>query len=227
LRDISFTLHQGEILGIAGLVACGMHILGRALFGIIPFKGRIAVQGRSYDSLTPQQAIDLGIGFVPRERDKEGLILVHSLSDNIALPSLQKLVPERLPVLVSDKKKGELSDRYRKELLIRAPSVKTICYALSGGNRQKVVLGKWLARSVSILIMACPTRGIDVGAKAEIYHFMESLRKKGRGIIMISEELPELLGMSDRILVMKEGRITWSVMRAESPTEEAIVSHMM
>ena len=227
LRDISFTLHRGEILGIAGLVGSGMHILGRALFGIIPFKGRIAVQGRNYESLTPRQAINLGIGFVPRERDKEGLVLVHSLSDNIALPNLQQLRPQRFPVLVSHKNKRELSERYRKELSIRAPSVKTICNALSGGNRQKVVLGKWLARNVSILIMACPTRGIDVGAKAEIYHLMESLREKGRGVIMISEELPELLGMCDKILVMKEGRITWSVMRSENPTEEAIVAHMM
>ena len=227
LREISFALHPGEILGIAGLVDCGMHTLGRALFGIIPFKGRIAVRGQSYESLTPQEAIDLGIGFVPRERDKEGLVLVHSLSDNIALPNLNQLVTERLPVFVSEKKKGQLSDHYRKELSIRAPSARTICYALSGGNRQKVVLGKWLARDVSILIMACPTRGIDVGAKAEIYHLMESLRKKGRGVIMISEELPELLGMADRILVMKEGRITWSVMRAEGPTEEAIVAHML
>ena len=227
LQDISFSLHRGEILGIAGLVDCGMHVLGRALFGIIPFEGRIVVQGRRHDSLTPQQAIDLGIGFVPRERDKEGLVLVHSMSDNIALPNLRQLLPQRLPVFVSDKKKGVLSERYRKELSIRAPSVKTLCYALSGGNRQKVVLGKWLARNVSILIMACPTRGIDVGAKAEIYHLMESLRKKGRGVMMISEELPELLGMSDRILVMKEGRVTWSVTRAENPTEEAIVAHMM
>jgi len=227
LWDISFTLHRGEILGIAGLVGSGMHTLGRALFGIIPFKGRIAVRGRTYESLTPQQAIELGIGFVPRERDKEGLVLVHSLSDNIALPNLQQLLQQRLPVLVSDRKKSALSERYRQELSIRAPSVKTFCHALSGGNRQKVVLGKWLARNISILIMACPTRGIDVGAKAEIYHLMESLRQKGRGVIMISEELPELLGMCDKILVLKEGRITWSVTRRENPTEEAIVAHMM
>src|SRR5208337_883957 len=120
-QDISFSLHRGEILGIPRLVDCSMHVLGRALFGIIPFEGRIVVQGRSRESLTPQQAIDLGIGFVPRERDKEGLVLVHSMSDNIALPNLRQLLPQRLPVFVSDKKKGVLSERYRKELSIRAP----------------------------------------------------------------------------------------------------------
>jgi ribose transport system ATP-binding protein len=227
LEDVSFTLHRGEILGVAGLVGSGMHVLGRVLFGLSHYSGRIEIKGKVVDSMTPVRAIDHGIGFVPRERDKEGLILVHSLDDNMALPNLSRLRARGLPLLVSDKKKRALSEKYIKELSIRAPSVKTICNALSGGNRQKVVLGKWLARQVAILVMACPTRGVDVGAKAEIYRLMESLREEGRGIIMISEELPELLGMSDRIIVIKEKRIAKTISRGEKPTEEKIAANML
>lgn len=227
LSDVNLTLHRGEILGIAGLVGSGIHVLGRALFGLVHYSGHLEVQGKAFYSMTPERAIALGIGFVPRERDKEGLILVHSLQDNIALPNLSHLRPRTLPFLVSDNKKQALSEKYRGELSIRAPSVKVTCNALSGGNRQKVVLGKWLARNVAILIMACPTRGIDVGAKAEIYRLTESLREQGRGIIMISEELPELLGMSDRIVVIKENRIAKIFDRTEKPTEEDIAVHML
>ena len=228
LKDVSFALYPGEIVGIAGLVGCGMHVLGRALFGAAPYQGRLIVRGHAYASMTPRRAIHLGVGFVPRERDKEGLILFHSLSDNVALPNLENLTrPGSAGAIVSARKKHDLAERYRSELQIRAPSVNLACNALSGGNRQKVVLAKWLAREVSILVMACPTRGIDVGAKAEIYALIERLRESGLAIVMISEELPELLGMSDRILVMKEGRVEATLRRDAKPTEEAIASKMM
>ena len=228
VKDVSFALYPGEIVGIAGLVGCGMHVLGRALFGAVPFQGRLIVRGHPYTSMTPRRAIQLGIGFVPRERDKEGLILFHPLSDNIALPNLASLTRSRTAgTIVSARKKRDLAERYRSELQIRAPSVNLACIALSGGNRQKVVLAKWLARDVSILVMACPTRGIDVGAKAEIYALIERLREAGLAIVMISEELPELLGMSDKILVMKEGRVEATLCRDAKPTEEDIASKMM
>jgi len=227
IHDVSFDLHRGEILGIAGLVGSGMHVLGRALFGAAPFKGRVVVKGQAHTSMTPQRAISLGIGFIPRERDKEGLVLVHSVSDNMALPNLRSLLNDKLPLFVSGRKKRVLAEQFRRELSIKTPSVKLVCNALSGGNRQKVVLAKWLARNVSVLVMACPTRGIDVGAKAEIYSLMEKLREQGVAIIMISEELPELLGMSDRIIIIKEGRIAGTLNRESAPTEEAIAAQMM
>ncbi|HTX73552.1 MAG TPA: sugar ABC transporter ATP-binding protein [Rectinemataceae bacterium] len=227
VKNVSFSLHRGEILGVAGLVGSGMHALGRALFGAVPYKGTIIVHGKPHTSLTPRKAINLGIGFVPRERDKEALVLLHSIVDNVALPNLRTLVSDRLKIFVSEKKKTALAERYRKELLIRTPSVKLNCAALSGGNRQKVVLAKWLARNVSVLVLACPTRGIDVGAKAEIYALMELLRERGLSVVMISEELPELIGMSDRILVMKEGHISGEVVRDVKVTEEAIAGQML
>ena len=228
IHDVSFDLHAGELLGVAGLVGSGMHALGRAIFGAIPFTGQIIVRGEVHTSMTPRRAIQLGMGFVPRERDKEALVLYHSLVDNVALPNIDHLtLPGTGKLIVSGKQKVELTERYRKSLAIKTNSVKTICNSLSGGNRQKVVLAKWLARNVSILVMACPTRGIDVGAKAEIYALLEKLRESGVAIIMISEELPELLGMSDRILVIKDGRLEAVLSRDTKPTEELIASKMM
>jgi len=145
----------------------------------------------------------------------------------MALPNLRSLLNDKLPLFVSGRKKRVLAEQFRRELSIKTPSVKLVCNALSGGNRQKVVLAKWLARNVSVLVMACPTRGIDVGAKAEIYSLMEKLREQGVAIIMISEELPELLGMSDRIIIIKEGRIAGTLNRESAPTEEAIAAQMM
>ena len=228
LEDVSFELRAGEILGVAGLVGSGMHALGRALFGAAPFSGRLVVHGEVCASMTPRRAIQLGIGFVPRERDKEALVLYHSMIDNIALPNLENLTHAGAGrFVVSEKKKSDLTERFRQSLGIRSRSARSICQSLSGGNRQKVVLAKWLARNVSILVMACPTRGIDVGAKAEIYALLEKLREEGLAIIMISEELPELLGMSDRILVIKEGRVAAELRRDMKPTEELIASRMM
>lgn len=225
IRDVSFDLHRGEILGIGGLVGSGMHALGKALFGLLPYEGQIFVRGQDVKITSPIDAIKLGIGYIPRERDKEGLILMHKIKDNISLPNLDQITLRGF--LINPKLKRELSEDYKTRLDIKAPSVEVLCTSLSGGNRQKVVVAKWLARDVDIFIMACPTRGIDVGAKAQIYRLMEDLKSKGKAILMISEELPELIGMSDRILIFKEGKLVKSFKRSENPSEEEVVANML
>jgi len=222
---VTFKLWKGEILGIGGLVGSGMHVLAKTLFGLLPYNGQVFVNGQEVRISSPVDAIRLGIGFLPRERDKEGLILLHSVKDNIALPNLDKVSLARF--LIKHWRKTEVAEFFKGRLSIRTPNVKTPCMNLSGGNRQKVVVAKWLARDVDVFIMDCPTRGIDVGAKAQIYRLMEELKSRGKAILMISEELPELIGMSDRILIFKEGKIAASFKRSEKVSEEEVVKCMV
>lgn len=228
VKNINFNLHSGEILGIGGLVGSGMHVLGKALFGIIPHKGEICIRGNKLEQLNPVNAIKMGMAYVPRERDKEGLILIHSIKDNIALPNMDQLTKKyKTNFIVSHLIKSELAKKYKDELGIRVSDVDFLCSTLSGGNRQKVVLSKWLARNSDIFIFACPTRGIDIGVKAQVYRLMEDLKSQGKGIVMISEELPELIGMSDNIMIFKEGEIVKTFKRSEQPSEEEIVASMV
>lgn len=228
VKNINFNLHSGEILGIGGLVGSGMHVLGKALFGIIPHKGEICIRGNKLEQLNIVNAIKMGMAYVPRERDKEGLILIHSIKDNIALPNMDQLTKKyKTNFIVSHLIKSELAKKYKDKLDIRVSDVDFLCSTLSGGNRQKVVLSKWLARNSDIFIFACPTRGIDVGVKAQVYRLMENLKSQGKGIVMISEELPELIGMSDNIMIFKEGEIVKTFKRSEQPSEEEIVASMV
>lgn len=228
VKNVNFDLHAGEILGIGGLVNSGMHDLGKALFGVISCKGEIYIKGKKTENLNPVKAIQLGLAYLPRERDKEGLILIHSLTDNIALPNLNKVYVKYMKnIFISKFLKKKLAEEYKNELDIRVPDVNYACTKLSGGNRQKVVLAKWLARNVDIIIFDCPTRGIDVGVKAQVYRLMEKLKTQGKGIIMISEELPELIGMSDNIMIFREGEVTKTFNRSKLPLEEEIVSYMV
>jgi ribose transport system ATP-binding protein len=220
LRDISFSLHRGEVLGLAGLLGAGRTELARALTGADPpTTGRVTIKGRPGRPRAPRDAIRLGVGFLPEDRKAQGLVLQRSVEENLALPSLPGL--SRFGFMVRAAEKG-LASRQVDGLRIRTPSLKQDVLHLSGGNQQKVVLGKWLAASVDVLVMDEPTRGVDVSAKVEIYEEMNDLTARGAAILMISSELPEVLGMSDRILVMRGGRIVAELGAAEASQEQVM-----
>jgi ribose transport system ATP-binding protein len=205
LADISFTLRGGEILGIAGLVGAGRTRLARALVGADPIaERRIRVRGTPVRIDSPADAVRAGIGFLPEDRKQQGLVLRLSVERNMSLSHLAALA--RLGVLDRAKERGEASDAIAS-LRIRTPGPDQLVQNLSGGSQQKVVLAKWLAAHAAILIFDEPTRGIDVAARQEIYQLMNRLVESGAAIIMISSDLAEVLGMSDRILVMRGGRI--------------------
>ncbi|MGH7564000.1 MAG: ATP-binding cassette domain-containing protein, partial [Gemmatimonadota bacterium] len=217
LHDVSFVLHAGEILGFAGLLGSGRTAVARAVFGVDPVDaGRIHVHGRATRIASPRHAIGAGIGLVTEDRKREGLVLDLSVKQNIALPMLRAL--SRYGV-VDARRERELASRYVRDLRIKTPSLEQVTLNLSGGNQQKVVLAKWLACQVDILILDEPTRGIDVGAKQEIYLLMNRLAAQGVGIVLISSELPEIVGLSDRVLVMRGGRIAGTFSRPVSQAE--------
>jgi ribose transport system ATP-binding protein len=206
LRGISFQLRQGEILGVAGLLGSGRTEMAQALFGVDPREsGEILVDGQARRIRSPRAAIRAGIGFLPEDRRLLGLVLPLSIKRNVSLPNTDRVYPRGL---LHRGQERQLADACVTGLRVKTPHTDQATGNLSGGNQQKVVLGKWLARAPRILIFDEPTRGIDVGAKEEIYRLMNRLTQQGVGILMISSELPEVLGMSDRILVMREGRIS-------------------
>ena len=221
LRDIRFSVRRGEVVGLAGLLGSGRTELARAIFGADrPDSGHVVIKGRPARIRSPKDAIRIGVGYLSEDRKRHGLVLVLSVRDNINLPSTDRL--SRLGVLKTGAEES-LADRFIRELRIKTPGNRQRVMYLSGGNQQKVVLAKWLACQSDLLIFDEPTRGIDVAAKVEIYELMNRLTKKGVAILMISSDLPEILGMSDRILVMHRGRLNgeW---RAEEATEERILS---
>ena len=218
--DISFALHRGEVLGIAGLMGSGRTELARVLFGVDRAdRGAIFVRGQRRDIRSVRTAIRLKMGFVTEDRKSEGLVLNLSVKDNICLPSVPKF--SRLG-LMRGRKEQQAALGYVRQLGIKTPSLRQRVVLLSGGNQQKVVLAKWLCSNAEILILDEPTRGIDVGAKVEIYEWMNRLTSQGAAILMISSELPEILGMSDRILVMRHGRIAGEFLAPEA-TQERIL----
>lgn len=225
LEDINLQLHEGEILGIGGLAESGMHELGRLLFGIEKKDAGEVIVTKSGDKInSPRDAIRNSIGYMSKNRDTEALLLRFSIADNIALPSLDR-VREKGFILTKNERK--LANVWAENLSIKMRGINDLCTKLSGGNKQKVVLGKWLGNDSHILIMDCPTRGIDIGVKEAIYRLMEELKKEGRAMIMISEELPELIGMSDTILIMKDGVITHKVDRSPDIKEQTIIQYMI
>jgi ribose transport system ATP-binding protein len=214
LHGISFSLKRGEVVGLAGLMGSGRTELARAIFGADRLDGgRIFVRGQERRIGSPRAAIDEGIGFLTEDRKQQGLVLVLSVQENVCLPSIGRLA--RAGVM-QPARESALTNQRIAELKIKTPSARQRVVHLSGGNQQKVVLGKWLGTEADILIFDEPTRGIDVGTKAEIYRLINELAARGAAILMISSELPEILGMSDRILVMHAGRIA-----AEFPASEA------
>lgn len=217
LKNISFHVRSGEILGIAGLMGAGRTELAKALFGVDPVdQGRIYVDGKETTIRQPIDAIQAGIAFVTEDRKQEGLILSLSIRENLSLPNLGKLSSAGF---MNKAREKQLSEATIDKLQIKTPHQEQPVGSLSGGNQQKVVIGKWLATEPKILILDEPTRGVDIGAKKEIYDLMNQLAAQGVAIIMISSELPEVLGMSDRILVMHEGRLAAEFTKAEATQE--------
>jgi rhamnose transport system ATP-binding protein len=219
-EDISFEIHKGEILGMAGLVGAGRTDVAHTIFGVVPpTGGTIEVEGRQVEISTPQQAINLGLAYVPEDRQLHGLIPAMDITSNISLPILQKYTRRGW---LMDKVEQEAAFTAAQQMEVRANSIWQLARTLSGGNQQKVVLAKWLSTKPRILILDEPTRGIDVGTKAAVHALMSKLAAEGLAILMISSELPEVLGMSDRILVMHEGHMTALFSRAEATQEKII-----
>ena len=214
LQDINFELRAGEILGFAGLVGAGRSEVMRAVFGIDKREtGEIYIKGQKADIRSPKDALRYGMGFVPEDRKSQGLVLDMSVRQNTTLAALRLVANGGF---IQRKLEDEMTDKFVKSLEVKTPSNEQKVKNLSGGNQQKVVIAKWLANSPSILILDEPTRGIDVGAKKEIHQLMSQLAQQGVAIIMISSELPEVLGMSDRIVVMHEGRVKGVLPRSEA-----------
>ncbi len=220
LDNINLEVHSGEIVGLAGLVGSGRTELAQVIFGIDSAdEGTVEVDGQPLRKASPNQAIRLGIGLAPEDRKNSGLIVNLSVSRNITLASLDELF---LSPLIFHRREKLVAEKYVDDLRIATPNVDRETLALSGGSQQKVVLSKWLLRNSKTLILDEPTRGIDVGAKLEIYRLMDELASQGVAILMISSDLPEILGMSDRILVMHEGRIVGELSHEEA-TEEKVM----
>lgn len=205
IKNVSFTLKKGEILGFSGLVGAGRTEMALALFGIDPIRsGEVYIDGKKVDIKCPNDAIKAGIALVPEERKVQGLFLSHTIATNLSFQVLNKFIHN---LRVDKKKEREIIDDYRQKLSIKMASTDQLMSELSGGNQQKIVISKWLAANPKVLILDEPTRGIDVGAKAEIYKLMSNLVKEGVSIIMISSELPEIINNSSRIAVMHEGEL--------------------
>ncbi len=223
LRDVSFDLKKGEILGFAGLVGAGRTEVARAIFGADPIDaGEVYVRGQKVQIKSPSDAVKYGIGYLSEDRKRYGLTLKMDVESNIVLAAFDKFLG--FLGWVNDIRTRTVAEQVVNALKIRTPSLQQKAQNLSGGNQQKVVVGKWLTADTSILIFDEPTRGIDVGAKSEIYRLLNDLAKQGKSIIMISSELPEILRMSHRIIVMCEGRITGELNIAEA-TQEAIMQY--
>ncbi len=216
--DISFELREGEILGMAGLVGAGRTDVARTIFGITPATaGRIFIDGREVRLTSPRQAMALGLAYVPEDRQHHGLVPQMSIAHNITLPLLNQLA--RSGWIQTDRE-IKMAQEAATQMEVKAASIWQKARELSGGNQQKVVLAKWLTTRPRILILDEPTRGIDVGTKASVHSLMSQLAAQGIAILMISSELPEILGMSDRVLVMREGRMTAQFSREEATQEK-------
>ena len=221
LRGVDLALGPGEIVGLFGLMGCGRTEIARAIFGADPRKaGTMTLDGRPINPTSPYAVKRAGIGYIPADRKKDGLMLIHSVSANMTISILDQIKTHRL---LDRKKEAALVDSWVRTLEIKTPSAGTIINSLSGGNQQKVVLAKWLSIEPKLLILNEPTRGIDVGSKSEIYKLMNDLCRQGIGIIMISSDLPEVMGMSDRMVVICDGRVGGTMERAAF-TQDAIMA---
>lgn len=221
VRDVSFDLYEREIVGIAGLMGAGRTETTRALFGVDEKdSGHVILDGKEIYIKCPDDAIKAGIVLAPEDRKKDGLCVGLSVRDNIALPNLDILC-NKLGV-VNRKKEKKMSDKAISDLKVKLPNAEVNAGSLSGGNQQKVVVGKWLARQSRVVIFDEPTRGIDVAAKVEIYNLMNELKRQGIGVIFVSSEMPEVMGISDRILVMCDGKITGELNTKEATQDQIL-----
>ncbi|AEE47106.1 sugar ABC transporter ATP-binding protein [Cellulomonas fimi] len=223
--DVSLEVRSGEIVGIGGLSHSGMHELGKALFGAVRLDaGTVTARGRRITS--EPQAVRAAMGYVSKDRDTESLSLTASIRDNIASAGL-RLIGRGRAGLITSRAERRYVQRPMEQLAVKATSSAQVVGTLSGGNKQKVVFGKWIACGSEILILDCPTRGVDVGVKQAMYQLMADLKNEGKAIVMVSEEMTELMGMCDRVLIMKEGRVTREFERSPELTEMEIIQCMI
>lgn len=224
-RDVSFQVHQGEILGFAGLVGAGRTEVARTLFGLTqPDSGSILLDGQPVNFHSPTDGMRHGIAYVPEDRYEHGLVREFPIAENVTLP-IWRSISNWLGI-VDQRRERAIATDYFQRLQIHATGIEQIAQSLSGGNQQKVVIAKWLATHPRLLILDEPTRGVDIGAKAEVHRLISQLASEGIAIIMISSELPEALAMSDRLLVMSEGRITGEFARNEATQERVMLAAM-
>ena len=212
-KNMNLKIHAGEVLGLGGLVGAGRTELAEIIFGSKRMEsGRMILNGKEIHPKSPREAINLGIALVPEDRKRHGALLTNSIKNNINMPIYERI--SRAGVINSSVEKG-IAEKYRKDIQIKCPSINQLVKNLSGGNQQKVILGKWLAADSQLIIFDEPTRGIDVGAKYEIYKLINDLVESGRSVLMISSEMEELMGMSDRIIVLAEGEMTGELQKEE------------
>lgn len=225
VRRVSLQLRKGEILGIGGLTDCGMHNLAQLMFGALSADEGEVVHRESGQRITdPRQAIKLGMAYIPKDRDQASIFLASPIRDNVTIAATDRLMVKGF---LSAKKEKTMALEETQRLSVKMHNINQQVKALSGGNKQKVAVAKWLANKSEILIMDCPTRGIDIGVKSAMYSLMEQLKREKKSIIMISEELPELIGMVDRLLVMKDGRVSGEFFRKEGLAESEIIKKMI
>jgi ribose transport system ATP-binding protein len=212
-KDISLQIRKGEVLGLGGLVGAGRTELAQMIFGAArKTSGKIIFKGKEIDPKDPREAIDLGIALVPEDRKRHGALLENSVKNNISMPIYKRISKASV---ISSKLEIANAEKYKEQLLIKTPTLNQLVKNLSGGNQQKVILGKWLAANSELIIFDEPTRGIDVGAKFEIYKLINDLVENGKTVLLISSEMEELMGMSDRIIVLSEGWITGELQKGE------------
>lgn len=225
-HNISFELHKGEILGVCGLSGSGIHTLGKTLFGVKKAsEGSVLLKNKNEEIKSPRQAIQDRMAYVPKDRDLDALMIHASIKDNMCLPSINEI--EGPMGFLSPAKMSKMSKEAVKSFEVKTTGISQILNMLSGGNKQKVNLGRWMIKDIDILILDCPTRGVDVGVKAYIYAIMNEAKEKGLSMILISDELPEIIGMSDRILAMKNGENAGIFLRSSGFTEESLIEVMI
>ena len=224
IEDLNLELHKGEILGIGGLSECGMHEVGKALFGASYFRQGTVTLGDGTPINSIPDAIKHSIAYASKDRDNESLVINDTIGNNICLPSLENL---KTHGMLRGKSMKEFANKYAKQMSTKMTGVDQFVSALSGGNKQKVVLARWVGKDSDLIILDSPTRGIDVKVKADIYAMMNDMRKSGKSIIMISEEIMELLGMADRILIMKDGKINGEFLRSPELKDTDLIDNMI
>jgi ribose transport system ATP-binding protein len=226
IEDVSFEVHEGEILGLCGLSDSGIHTVGKAVYGLTkPSGGAVYLKAGELAVRKAARALKSNMAYVPKDRDNEALMLHASILDNFSLPSLNEL--QGGLGFIAPGKVRKLAAEMTTKLSVKCTDIYQKMDALSGGNKQKVNLGRWLAKDLKLLILDCPTRGVDVGVKAYIYSLMKQAKKDGIAIVLISDELTEVLGMADRLLVMKGGRVTGVIRRDEDFTEQSVIGVMI
>ena len=227
VEDVSFELHKGEILGFCGLSDSGIHEVGKAVYGISKNRtGTVTLHGEaSVEIKNISAATSNGMAYVPKDRDGEALMMRDSIASNFVLPSLGEL--QGKGIFLSPKKINKMAREGAEEFQVKCSGIRQKMEGLSGGNKQKVNLGRWLLKDLNVIVLDCPTRGVDVSVKAYIYHVMSEAKKKGLSMILISDELPEVLGMSDRLLIMKDGKVQGEFTRGNRFTQEALIEVMV